>query len=131
VPKKQWEEIWPLLTKCIFCNSRLEAGKQPACTEVCPVKAIVFGKRKDLLKEAERRIKAAPGRYVDHIYGLHEVGGTGFFYISDVPFENLGFPANLPTTDLPSKTFAVISKIPGKIVGGVVLLMAAKEFTHE
>jgi len=131
VPKYQWDKLWPLVTKCIFCSSRLEAGKQPACTEICPVKAIVFGNRDDLLKEAKRRIKAAPRKYVDHIYGLQEIGGTGFFYISDVPFENLGFPANLPTETLPSKTWSVISKIPGKIVGGAVLLMAAADITHE
>ncbi|MFZ5688116.1 MAG: 4Fe-4S dicluster domain-containing protein [Bacillota bacterium] len=131
VPKYQWDKLWPLVTKCILCYSRLEAGKQPACTEACPVQATIYGKRKDLLKEAEKRIKAAPKKYINHIYGLQEVGGTGFVYISDVPFESLGFPVNMPTDTLPSRTYKVISKIPGIIAGGVVLLRAAVDFTHE
>ena len=34
---------------------------------------------------------ATPGKYVDHIYGEHEVGGTSWLYLSPVPFEKLGF----------------------------------------
>ena len=32
-----------------------------------------------------------PGKYIDHIYGEHEVGGTSWLYISAVPFEQAGF----------------------------------------
>ena len=32
-------------------------------------------------------------KYVKHIYGSDEVGGTSVFFISDVPFEKLGFAA--------------------------------------
>ena len=34
---------------------------------------------------------AAPGKYVDHIYGEHEVGGTSWLYLSPVPFDKIGF----------------------------------------
>ena len=39
-------------------RQRLKAGLEPACTEVCPRHAVIFGKRSDLLREAKRRIAA-------------------------------------------------------------------------
>ena len=33
-----------------------------------------------------------PGKYVDHVYGEKEAGGTTVVYLSSVPFEKLGFP---------------------------------------
>ena len=45
-----------------------------------------------MLAEARTRIRNAPGKYVNHIYGEKEVGGTSKLYISGVPFAQLGFP---------------------------------------
>jgi hypothetical protein len=59
---------------------------------VCPRKAVIFGQRADLLKEAKRRIAAEPERYVQKVYGETDGGGTQVLYISHVPFEKLGFP---------------------------------------
>jgi hypothetical protein len=56
--------------------------------QICPVEAITFGRRSDLLKVAHERIKRNPGRYIDHVYGEKEVGGTSWMYLSAVPFEN-------------------------------------------
>ena len=36
-----------------------------------------------------------PGLYVNHIYGEHEAGGTSWLYISDVPFEEVGFDTTI------------------------------------
>ena len=33
-----------------------------------------------------------PGRYVSHVYGEHEVGGTSWLYLSGVPFQEIDFP---------------------------------------
>jgi hypothetical protein len=55
------------------------------------VEAITFGKRSTLLEVAQKRIQDNPAKYIDHIYGRNEVGGTSWMYISGVPFENLGF----------------------------------------
>lgn len=93
VPKFEWSKAAPRMVKCELCRDRLAVGKQPACTEVCPRKAVIFGKREDLLKEAKSRLAANPGKYVQKIYGETDGGGTQCLYISNVAFEKLGFPA--------------------------------------
>ena len=92
VPKFQWASSAPRIVKCELCNHRLAKGQEPACTEVCPRHAVIFGKRADLLAEAKRRIAENPGRYVDKIYGETDGGGTQVLYLSHVPFDKLGFP---------------------------------------
>ncbi len=83
----------PVVRKCTFCfEKRTSKGELPACVESCPMEVMTFGKRKDLLKIARKRIKKNPGKYVPHIYGEREVGGTSWMYLSSVPFENIGFP---------------------------------------
>lgn len=93
VPKFQWSSNAPQIVKCELCRERLAAGKQPACTEVCPRKAVIFGKRSELLKEAHRRLAESPDRYIQKVYGETDAGGTQVLYISHVPFEKLGLPA--------------------------------------
>ena len=90
VPKFRWEGFNPEIVKCEFCKERLAKGLQPACTTVCPKKAVIFGKREDLLKEAKQRIKAAPGKYYeDRVFGEKEAGGTQVFYLSHVSFDKI------------------------------------------
>lgn len=93
VPKFRWEGFNPEIVKCEFCKDRLAQGLEPACTTVCPKKAVIFGAREDLLKEAKRRIAANPGKYYeDRVFGEKEGGGTQVFYLSHVPFDKLGLP---------------------------------------
>jgi len=93
VPKFEFEKAAPKIVKCELCRERLAAGKEPACTEVCPRNAVIFGRRSELLKEAKRRIADNPGRYVAKVYGETDGGGTQVLYLSHVPFEKLGLPA--------------------------------------
>jgi formate dehydrogenase iron-sulfur subunit len=122
VPKYEWDSATPLISKCIMCTERLAEGKQPACAKACLTGAIKFGQRAALLAEAHGRIAARPDYYVDYVYGEHEVGGTGVLYLSDVPFAALGLPASLPLYPLPTKTWAVMSLVPG-LAGGAAALM--------
>ena len=92
VPNYQWDQQLPLVIKCNMCAERLQEGGQPACAATCPTGAIQFGKYEDMLAEAHRRIQERPDKYVQHVYGEEENGGTATFYISPVPFEELGFP---------------------------------------
>ena len=91
VPQFEWSSYNPRIVKCELCRERLSEGKQPACVEVCPRNAVIYGKREELLAEAHRRIKENPSLYVQKVYGETDGGGTQVLYLSHVPFEKLGF----------------------------------------
>jgi Fe-S-cluster-containing dehydrogenase component len=112
----------PKVQKCFMCHHKIIKGEIPACSGVCPVEAIAFGKRNQLIKMARQRIRARPQRYIDHIYGEHEAGGTGWLYISRVPFEDLGFPTGLGETPFPEFTKEFLSFVPLVLVVWPALL---------
>lgn len=122
VPRYEWTSRAPRVQKCRFCVDRQAKGLPPACVEACPTGATKYGDRDELIAEAKARIAAEPGRYVDHVYGVDEVGGTSVLYLSPVPFEQLGFKTDLQTTPLPVLTESVLHKLPGVVtLGGVFL----------
>jgi Fe-S-cluster-containing dehydrogenase component len=120
VPKFQWTKAAPKIVKCELCAHRLKAGLEPACTDVCPRDAVIFGKRSDLLREARRRIAAEPSRYVPKVYGETDGGGTQVLYLSHVPFEKLGLPA-LGDQPAPSKARSVQRSVYHNFVAPLVL----------
>ncbi len=95
VPKFEFHSPNPKIVKCELCLHRIKEGGQPACCEVCPRGAIIYGKYTMLLEEAHRRLAANPDRYIQKVYGETDGGGTQVLYISHVPFEKLGFPEGL------------------------------------
>jgi formate dehydrogenase iron-sulfur subunit len=112
VPKYQWDRPVPLVGKCVMCAPRVAAGQAVACAVVCPTRATVFGERETLVREARERIALAPARYVDHVYGLDEAGGTSVLLLAGVPFVQLGLPGDLPREPLPTLTWRVLSQLP-------------------
>lgn len=92
VPAYEYANPWtPEVRKCVFCAGRIKDGKAPACAEMCPPQALLFGKREDLLELARTKIVEHPGRYVNRIYGEHDAGGTSWVYLAPKSFEELGF----------------------------------------
>lgn len=116
IPRFEWNRPLPTIAKCNLCAERLAQGQEPACVAACPVQAQQFGARPAMLAEAARRIADNPTRYVPAIYGSNEVGGTSTLYVSDVPFEDLGFPV-VVREPLPAYTWKALGKIPGLVVG--------------
>ena len=112
IPKFEYNSPTPYVWKCIFCNERQKRGEQPACPEVCPTGATLFGKKRDLLEIAKTRIYNEPDKYVHKIYGEHEVGGTGMLYLSAVPFEKIGFRTDLGSTPYPEHTSGFLYGVP-------------------
>jgi len=128
----------PEIKKCTMCyDTRISKGGIPACVEACPMEAMTFGKRSDLINVARKRIMEYPDRYVDHIYGEHEAGGTSWMYISGVPFEQLGFPVDIGTKPLPELTKGFLSMVPAVLViwpallGGFYMFTQHREQTEE
>jgi Fe-S-cluster-containing dehydrogenase component len=107
VPRFEFEKALPKIVKCELCRHRVQgasladddgfgrypAGQGPACCEVCPRGAVIYGRRTELLKEARRRLADSPGRYVQKVYGESDAGGTQVLYLSHVDFDKLGLPA--------------------------------------
>jgi formate dehydrogenase iron-sulfur subunit len=106
--KYEWEKALPFVKKCDMCYDR-PGG--PACVEACPHDATVFGERKDLIKEARRRIDARPDLYVDHIWGEHELGGTGVMFIAPESLDDR-WPGSLGGSSIPDITTPLTQKTP-------------------
>ena len=122
VPHFQWDKQFALITKCDLCVSRLEEGQsEPACAATCPTDAIQFGKKEDMLVMAHERIKDQPDRYIDHVFGEHENGGTSTFYISPIPFDQLGFPS-IETAESPAHFNRMATEEGTPIIAGSVAL---------
>ncbi|MDX2118505.1 MAG: 4Fe-4S dicluster domain-containing protein [Planctomycetota bacterium] len=113
----------PRVRKCELCQTRTVDGKLPACVEICPVEALQYGTRDDLLRIAHDRIRAHPEKYVNHVYGKHEGGGTSWLYLSPRPFEQiagLGLPS-LPDAS-PAERTELIQHTFFKWASGPILL---------
>ncbi|MFC2103610.1 4Fe-4S dicluster domain-containing protein [Bacteroidota bacterium] len=82
----------PNIMKCDFCFERTKQGQLPACVEICPTETLTYGKRDALINIAQDRIKRHPDRYVNHILGEYEVGGTSWMYLAGQDFAKLDFP---------------------------------------
>ncbi|MCK6551204.1 hydrogenase 2 operon protein HybA [Myxococcota bacterium] len=113
VPRFTFDLAFPKISKCQLCVHRVAEGRYAACAEVCPTGATLYGHVADLKAEITRRRSLPPGsktvlprgriggkdthvakvgRYVDHVYGEREIGGTQVLHLSGVPFELLGKP---------------------------------------
>ena len=120
VPRYEWTKLAPLVKKCDMCSARVETAGVPACVDACPAGASIFGDREAILNEAQRRI-LNDSKYVRHIYGSTEVGGTSVFFLSDVPFEKLGFVA-APTQPMPTLSANALGDVPNVVlIGGTIL----------
>jgi len=131
IPKFEYDSAVPKIRKCVMCWGRLKEGERPACVENCPAEALMFGKRRDLIREARQRIHDDPDDYVDHIYGEHEVGGTGAMYLASVPFEQLGFRTDLGTTSFPELTQGFLYSVPIVLTLWPAFLLALSQATKK
>ncbi len=112
MPKFEYNSPNPRIEKCRMCWERLQENKIPACCENCLGDALAFGKRRDLLDLAHKRIADNPKKYVHHIFGEHEAGGTGVLYLSPVPFAEVGLPTKLGETAYPEYTRSFLGSVP-------------------
>lgn len=119
IPRYSWEDSVPYIQKCDFCYTRLvKERKLPACVEACPTQATIFGDRDELLKEAKNRLQQNPDKYVQHIWGEHEVGGTSVLYISDMDLNLTDLDTGIATEiPMPVRTTKILHQMPTVFVG--------------
>ena len=131
VPSFEWDNgVTPVISKCWMCVDKLKEGDVPACVGACPNGALRFGNRKALLAQAHAQIESNPNRYIDHVFGEFEVGGTSMLYLSDVPFEAMGFPTNLPLTAPTEETEKIMNTLPAVITGTTALMAGIAYYTQ-
>ncbi|HET7207550.1 MAG TPA: 4Fe-4S dicluster domain-containing protein [Terriglobales bacterium] len=146
VPTAEWDSLAPKIQKCTHCADRtdqpaplarngqaLSADEHksyladvvtPACVKACPADCLRFGDRDEMLREARSRISKRPDKYVNHIYGENEAGGTSVLYLASVPFEKIGFP-DVGTKSYPGRSRLALHAVPpaviavGAILGGI------------
>jgi formate dehydrogenase iron-sulfur subunit len=87
IPHYDWE-TGKGITKCSMCADRLSEGEQPVCVANCPLGALRIGDRSSIITDATKMQNE--GKYV---YGIDEYGGTSWIYVSDIPFDKIGFPS--------------------------------------
>lgn len=124
IPKYEYDDPFGQIQKCQFCAHLQAEGKIPACCDVCPTGASLFGRVDDLKQEAQRRLEKQPGdnyvfprgqlgagrpgheatipTYQKEVYGEKQLGGTQIMYMSAVPFDKLGLPTNVPDYAYPA-----------------------------
>jgi formate dehydrogenase iron-sulfur subunit len=71
--------------KCTMCFDRIPRVK-PACVAACPVPALDFGPKDEILKKAKKRTEAING----YLLGEHEAGGTDMLTILKTKPEDMG-----------------------------------------
>lgn len=112
VPKFEYNSWNPAIVKCDLCYDRTTTGKNPVCVDACPAKALMFGTRRELLRIARERIARNPGKYIDHIYGEREAGGTSAIYLSNVEFDQLGMNSGVGNEAYPQYSKPFLSMVP-------------------
>lgn len=107
VPRYEWRDRSPRVQKCTFDG---------ACVTACPVGALTDGPRNAMIKEAHHRIDEHPDTYVNHVYGEHEGGGTGYLIIAGIHHIKFGLPL-LDKAAHSTYADAIMSGLPGWIIG--------------
>lgn len=114
--------------KCTLCTDRLEQGLQPACVTACHTDCLVYGDRKEILAEAEKRLAKVKERFPNaNIYNPAGIEGTGTVYLlADKPTV-YGLPENpkLPVSQVVWKDYA---QPIGKAMLGVTTMAVVGAF---
>ena len=83
VPRFDFEKR--VTRKCTMCHDRIPRVK-PACVAACPVEALDFGLKQEILTKARKRTEEVGG----YLLGEHEAGGTDFLTVLSTTPEDLG-----------------------------------------
>jgi Fe-S-cluster-containing dehydrogenase component len=131
MPKFEYHSPNPKIEKCDMCINRLKGGEIPACAFNCPNEALFYGTRRELIREARRRIVENPDTYIDYLYGEEEAGGTCWLYLSPVKFEELGMRTDLQKASYPALTKGFLYSVPSIFVLFPALLLGIHQATRK
>src|SRR5512133_2564375 len=130
IPKYEYSSNAPRVRKCTFCAERQAKGLKPACTEACPSGALTFGKRSELLEVAKTRIYTNRNRYLHHVYGERDAGGTSWLYLTDAPPERLALRTDMGERPYPDLVAGALGAPPFVMTLWPPLLMGLYAFSQ-
>jgi formate dehydrogenase iron-sulfur subunit len=124
--------------KCTFCQDRVYSGVGgPFCATSCPVGALVWGSREELLSEAKERVEYLKGQGFAsaRLYGEHEAGGLGRLSIIFGEPTEYGLPVGFNEPTVARVWQNVIQPlggiaIAGSTLGALVAFFISRRYIH-
>ncbi len=115
--------------KCTLCYNRIPLLNymKPACVAACPVGALSFDYRHEIVKRARRRLQQLS--YPSYILGLTEAGGTDVLTILPTRPQNLGLvvaPPKVVNQGLDKIRITSSGLLAASLMAGVMYLYALK-----
>jgi formate dehydrogenase iron-sulfur subunit len=113
--------------KCTLCDDKKPINyAKPACVAACPVDALVFDYKLEVIKEANRRVERLkiPG----YLMGFREAGGTDVLTILPARPQNLGFvvaPEKVINQDLDKRRITSAGLVSASTLVGILYLYSS------
>ncbi len=125
VPRFDFEKR--VTRKCHLCYNRIPLLNymKPACVAACPVGALSFGYKHEIIKEANRRVQEL--RSPSYILGLQEAGGTDVLTILPAKPQDLGLvvaPKKVVNHNLDKIRITASGFLAASVIAGVMYLYA-------
>ncbi len=127
VPRFDFEKR--VARKCTLCNDRIPLLNymKPACVVACPVDALSFDYRDEIVKKARRRLQELS--YPCYILGLTEAGGTDVLTILPTRPQDLGLvvaPKKVVNQGVDKIRITTSGFLAGSLMAGAMYLYARK-----
>jgi formate dehydrogenase iron-sulfur subunit len=116
------------MDKCDFCEGRVANNQQPACVEACPVGALTFGDRDQLVAEGRERVEMLKKTHPNAtLYGENELEGLHVMYVLQEPASFYGLPED-PQVPLAATVWQDVTKPVGFALGGLSIIVLAVNY---
>lgn len=118
VPRFDFEKR--ITRKCTLCYDRIPQVA-PACVAACPVIALEFGPRDEILKKARVRVDEVGG----YLLGEYEAGGTDFLTILPAKPEDIGLvvaPKKVVNEDLDKIRISGYGFLTAAVIAGLMYI---------
>jgi tetrathionate reductase subunit B len=110
-----------MISKCTFCQPRIDVGEEPACVHVCFTRALMFGDANDPNSDVARRL--ADGTWQRLVTTEVDVG-PNIYYSKGTLFDETVLPKEKEPT-IAAQTLAVVNPALKIGLGGMLGLFGA------
>ncbi|RKZ54244.1 MAG: 4Fe-4S dicluster domain-containing protein [Candidatus Parabeggiatoa sp. nov. 3] len=123
VPACPYEARWlnPVtntISKCTFCQPRIDKGLEPACVQTCVGRALIFGDMNDQESEVSKLLKEK--EWVRLTTDEVNIGPNHYYYTAGEALPDEVMP-KLHDRHLSGKTMEIVNPIGAIAIGGMLL----------